>query len=323
LKLLHTSSFTVKGSGTLLHRPIVIDLKQLKDFGVELQIPNGDFLPVNFVGGKLNAGKYIIEGSRSSQFVSGLLMSLPLIEGDSELLVHEISSFPYIMLTIETLKNFGVDVFHKAPNRFIIPGNQQYKSGDYTVEGDWSSAAFLFAAGVLLGEVSISGLNPNSEQSDRNILEILRLAHVDFDYEDGVYTVKKSKISAFDYDFLHSPDLFPVALLLAVHAKGICKFTGISKLQLKESNRIDALCKEFSKSGVNILCLREELIVTGSSDVRFAKYVSYNDHRVAMSLVLHALACREGGEIDAVHCIDKSYPHFLRDIIKLGGIINE
>ena len=323
LKLLQACNFTVEGSGTLLHRPIALDLKQLNEFGVDIQTPNGNFLPVKFIGGQLKNGKYKIEGSRSSQFVSGLLMSLPLLDGDSELLVNDISSFPYIMLTVQTLKSFGINVFHQAPNRFIIPGNQHYCNGDYVVEGDWSSAAFLFAAGVLLGKVSISGLNPYSEQSDKNILEILQLANVDFAYENGIYSVQKSKILAFDYDFMHSPDLFPVALLLAVHANGVSRFTGISKLYLKESNRIDALCKEFSKSGVHIICLSEALIVTGNSNLRFAKYNSHNDHRVAMTLILHALACAEGGEIDSVDCIDKSYPHFLKDIVKIGGLVNE
>jgi 3-phosphoshikimate 1-carboxyvinyltransferase len=323
LKLLHTTRFSVTGKGSLLKRPVGNELIQLKNMGLEINTANNELLPIRFDGGKLLPGKYTIDGSSSSQFVSALLMVMPVLKENSELMVNNISSLKYIELTIDVLKNFNIFIDFKHPNKFIICGNQKYISGDYSAEADWSSAALLFVAGILCGSVSILGLNHNSKQADKDILKIMRLANITWLYSNGTYTVNKSNIEAFDYDFTNSPDLFPAAMILAANANGICKFAGLDKLKIKESNRLKAMCAELSKIGVETRLQGDELVIFGGVKQKFAQFESYNDHRIAMALTIQCLNLENGGKIDNTECINKSYPDFIKDIKNIGGLIYE
>lgn len=323
LKLLQNSNFTVSGEGTLLKRPIAADLVQLKKMGINISFTEDALLPINFNGGTLLPGKYVIDGSASSQFVSALLMCLPLLKQNSELVVKNISSLKYLELTIDVLKKFNVFIEYYSPNNFRINGNQKYLHREFITESDWSSAAILFAAGALNGYISIKGLNPNSIQADKDILKILSLANVSWKYSNGIYLVNKSDIKAFNYDFTNAPDLFPPAMILAANANGNSIFTGLNKLKIKESNRLEAMCNELSKIGVETNLQEDELVVVGGIKQKYAYFKSYNDHRIAMVLSIQCLNLENGGEIDNIECISKSYPNFISDIKNIGGLINE
>lgn len=323
IKLLQKSSFTVSGKGSLIKRPIATDLIQLKNMGISINFTRNTLLPIDFNGGTLLPGKYIIDGSASSQFVSALLMCLPLLHQNSELVVKNISSNKYIKLTIDVLSKFNVFIDYNSPNIFKIKGNQKYFQGDFFSETDWSSAAILFVAGALNGDISIKGLNPNSNQADKDIVNILNLTNVTWSFTNGLYKVKKSNIRAFDYNFTSSPDLFPAAMILAANANGKCVFTGLDKLKIKESNRLNVMCTELSKIGVETNLQEDELEVVGGIKQKFADFKSHNDHRIAMALAVQCLNLENGGKIDNIECISKSYPGFISDIKNIGGVINE
>jgi len=291
--------------------------------GISINFTRNTLLPIDFNGGKLLPGKYIIDGSTSSQFVSALLMCLPLLHQNSELVVKNISSNKYIKLTIDVLSKFNVFIDYNSPNIFKIKGNQKYLQGDFFSETDWSSAAILFVAGALNGDISIKGLNPNSNQADKDIVNILNLTNVTWSFTNGLYKVKKSNIKAFDYNFTSSPDLFPAAMILAANANGKCVFTGLDKLKIKESNRLNVMCTELSKIGVETNLQEDELEVVGGIKQKFADFKSHNDHRIAMALAVQCLNLENGGKIDNIECISKSYPGFISDIKNIGGVINE
>ena len=311
----------MNGTGSLLKRPVQMITDSLNQLGCRCQSQDG-FLPV-WIKGPLKSGKAIIDGSVSSQLVTGLLMALPVIKGDSEITVNNLQSLPYIDMTINILKQFGISVTHHRYETFRIPGKQKYHPVNLTVEGDWSGAAFLLVAGALAGSVTVSGLQSDSLQADRQILKALGNTGARIEASENKVTVSRDELRAFDFDATHCPDLFPPLVALAAHCNGISRIEGVGRLIHKESNRAKVLQEEFYKIGISMRVDGGNLYVTGPSLMKTGEVDSHGDHRIAMAAATVAMIARTPVKIAGSECVAKSYPGFYQDLKSLGGRINE
>lgn len=311
---------TLTGSGTLSKRPIDTYLHLLPKLGVDIHTEDGS-IPVT-VNGKLKAGKIELPGNISSQFITGLLFVLPLLSSDSEIiLTTPLESEGYVDMTISVMKKFSVKV-EKTKTGFFIKGNQTYKATDYKTEGDWSSAAFWILAGALGGNIEISGLDLRSRQPDKNILHVMSRFGVRMAYKDNKLKVHGGSLKATDVYLAQFPDLAPVLAVTAAKAVGLTKIWGASRLKIKESNRIDSLCKNLKKMSVNTEAISDGLLVSGASLFKESKVDGFNDHRIVMAMAV-AGSCAKGKiTITDTQCVHKSYPEFFEDFEKLGGIVN-
>jgi len=311
---------TLVGQGTLKSRSVAMIEKPLTDLGARVTSMQGK-LPVT-VCGPLTGGKTIVDGSLSSQFLTGLLMALPLAEKDSELIVNNLKSRFYIDLTIEVLKDFDIEISNNEYKHFIIPGGQVFIPREYEIEGDWSGAAFLLVAGAISGEVLIENLDVNSSQADRRILDVLEQFGARIAPGNNTIRVTKAEMKPFNFDATDSPDLFPPLVVLASYAKGKSRIKGVSRLAGKESNRAEALVEEFTKVGLKIETDNENMIVHGGA-VTGGTINSRNDHRIAMAAAVVGVGAGGSINIQGYECISKSYPDFFTDYKKTGGKINE
>ncbi|TSA36434.1 MAG: 3-phosphoshikimate 1-carboxyvinyltransferase [Porphyromonadaceae bacterium] len=311
----------MNGTGSLLKRPVQMITDSLNQLGCRCQSQDG-FLPV-WIKGPLKSGKATIDGSVSSQLLTGMLMALPVIKGDSEITVNNLQSLPYIDLTINILKQFGISVSHHQYETFCIPGKQKYRLATITVEGDWSGAAFLLVAGALAGGVTVSGLQADSLQADRQILKALGYAGARVEIGENCVTVSRDELRAFDFDATHCPDLFPPLVALAAHCNGVSRIEGVGRLIHKESNRAKVLQEEFYKLGISIRVENGNLYVTGPSLMKTGEVDSHGDHRIAMAAATVAMIARTPVQITGAECVAKSYPGFYQDIKSLGGRIDE
>ena len=320
LAALLSQPMTITGKGSLMKRPMDMMIKPLQQLGVKVKSNRG-CLPVT-VHGPVQGGNIRMDGSRSSQFLTGLLMSLPLAEKDSIIRVDNLKSVPYIDLTIRVMGQFGISCKHSNYKRFFIPGNQEYQATETGIEGDWSGAAFLLAAAAIAGDLKVTGLDPKSCQADRKILEALGEAGVETEVTPEYVHVRQSDIHPFTFDITHCPDLAPPLVGLAVFARGKTVIRGISRLYEKESNRALTLQEEAGKLGVKIdlegdtMAIHGGRITGGESD-------AHQDHRIAMAAAIMALKADKPVTIHGTECVSKSYPGFFDDLKKLGGNIYE
>ena len=305
---------TFTGKGTLLNRPVEMIINALKQGGVQCTDNNGT-LPLT-LSGKLKNGHFHLDGAITSQVVSGLLMALPVVNGDSVVVVENLKSKPYIDITIEVLESFGINIENVDYHTFNIQGNQKYIPCRYAIEGDWSCAAFWLVAGAIYGDISVNGLNPNSKQADRAILKALKKANGIVEQREGVFISKKSKITPFVFDVSDAPDLLPVLTLLAANAVGISTIYGVERLAHKESDRIAVLIQQFAKTGISITQHNDVLEVTGDV-IHSANINPHNDHRIAMTFAIASLGTNSAISIQNPECVEKSYPDFWQDWAKI------
>jgi 3-phosphoshikimate 1-carboxyvinyltransferase len=306
------------GTGTLLQRQLGDIDKPLRQLGVKCVL-NNMMLPAKIYG-PATGGQVVVDGSESSQFVSGLLMALPLLRSDTELIVKNLKSRPYIDLTLETLNAFGIEIQNSGYKRFHIKGNQSYKPVNIQVEGDWSGGAFLLVAAALNNNIKVTGLDANSLQADKAILTALERAGAFVHEENSVFSVDADKLKAFTFDATHCPDLFPPLAVLAANCKGISIIKGVSRLKHKESNRGTALMEELGKLNIMIAIEEDEMFVTGGP-ISGGTMSSRNDHRMAMAGAVAALSASGKVEIGLAESVSKSWPDFFRDIGMIGGKI--
>ncbi len=267
--------------------------------------------------GKLSAGEYKIRGDISSQYVSGLLMALPSLDGDSKItLTTPLVSAPYVDITLEVLEKFGVKI-EKTKDGFYVKGSQRY-IGNILPEGDWSNVAFFLVGGAINGEVTVTGLNPNSVQGDKFIVDILRAANADVTVQKDSVTVKKSKLKAFTYSAEDCPDLVPITAVLASYAEGKSVIKNIQRLKIKESDRVVSTIEMLKGFGIKAECIENDLVIYGGKVV-CGNADAFNDHRLAMSTAILALGAEGTSTITDAQAIDKSYPTFFIDYNKLGG----
>lgn len=312
---------TLTASGTLKSRTMTSIEKTLKLLGADCSTTEGK-APLT-VRGPLLGGRASLDSSVTSQFLTGLLMALPLAGKNSVLLAENLSSKPYINMTLDVLKQNGIEIQWDGEKQFQIPGNQKYSMEAFDVEGDWSGAAFALVAGATAGSVSVCGLNSRSLQADRSIISALREAGADIQEEGDTVTVNRSKLEAFDFDVSECPDLAPPLAVLAASCRGTSRIRGIQRLSFKESNRATALTDELGKVGVELESTGNSLFVTGKRITAGGTAWSRGDHRIAMALAVAALNSDRGISIEGADSVSKSYPGFFSDLGILGVNLDE
>jgi len=305
---LSTTELTVEGEPALMIRPMSMIEEPIRSLGGTITSSNG-FLPAK-VKGVLKGGSAEIDGSVSSQMLTGLLIALPLATDHSTLYVKNLNSKPYIDMTLQVLNDFGVEATHTNYEVFHIKGNQQYKATDYTIEGDWSGAAFLAVAGAIGGQVTIELLAKRSTQADKAIMDVLAQVGANIHWiNDTTVSISKGELNAFDFDATDCPDLFPPLVALAAYCKGTSHIKGVSRLWFKESNRALVLQKEFGKLGIEITYDDIQMDIVGGT-VKGGEIDSANDHRIAMAGAVAAIGAEADVVINDAACIAKSYPEF-------------
>lgn len=288
---------TFEGSQRLLERGVGIYEKTLKEHGVSVNVEKNEI----DVCGRFESGVYALEGNVSSQYVSGLMFALPLLDGDSEIRVKEpVESRAYIDMTIAVLKEVGVDVVERERNVFFVKGNQKYRSGKYCVEGDWSNAAMLLALGEIGGEASVCGLDENSVQGDKICKEIFKKLG------------EKNPV----VDLANCPDLAPICFVVAALKNG-AKFTGTRRLKIKESDRAEAMAQELEKFGIDVEVYENDVVVHKNEiKTPCCEICGHNDHRIVMACSV--LLSRTGGYINGAEAVKKSFPNFFEKLGELG-----
>jgi len=317
---LYPSEITMVGANSLKKRPMFMIEEALNQLGVRCTSSAG-FLPLT-IQGPLAGGRCEIDGSVSSQLLTGLLMALPLAAKDSEIIVNNLKSRPYIDMTIQILKSFGISIENSDYKLFVIRGNQKYIPHSYTVEGDWSGGAFLLVAGAINGHLYVKGLRNDSMQSDMAIIKALKQAGAHIIIGEDQIEVTKSELKSFEFDATESPDLFPPLVALASYCEGITAIKGVSRLIFKESDRAKTLKEEFGKMNVKIEIKDDMMYVTGSRPLG-GKVESHDDHRIAMAVAVAALGAKANVYIRDSQCVAKSYPCFFDDLRQLGAIVHE
>jgi len=314
---LRPERIVLTGTGSLISRPMGMAEAPLHQLGVECQTNAGLALVV--VRGPLRSGKATIDGSVSSQFLSGLLFALPLCDGDSELNVRSLKSRPYVSLTLAVMRQFGVSVAaEQGFERIFVKGGQLYRPCSLQVEGDWSGAAFLFVAGALGGKVVVRNLQIQSLQADKNILQALHSTGARISKAEDSISVMKDGLRAFAFDATECPDLFPALVALACHCDGRSTISGLDRLRHKESDRAQALLSEFIKIGARISISGNHFEIEGGR-LKGGFIDAHNDHRIAMAGAVAALNSNEGVVISGWECVSKSYPGFFSDLEQIKG----
>lgn len=278
------------------------------------------------INGKLKPGIFEVEGNVSSQFITGLLFTLPLLNGDSKIIITtEMESKGYIDLTLRAISDFGVEIINNNYREFIIKGNQKYKSRNYIVEGDYSQAAFFLCADSLGNDVLCKDLDLNSLQGDKEIIDILERMNVVFDTNNGkVSGSVNGELISTVIDGSQCPDIIPVLTLVASLSKGTTKIINAGRLRIKECDRLFAVTSELNKLGAKIIEKEDGLIVEGVSKLNGGVEVwSHKDHRIAMTLAIASTKCEKPIVIKDYECIAKSYPNFFEDFKALGGNVHE
>lgn len=312
---LANSPITIKGEGTLCHRPMSMMVEPLKELGVSVR-DGGGRLPIE-VCGPLRGGKVTVDGSMSSQFVTGLLIALPLAMEDTTIEVRGAVSTPYIDMTLETLERFGVEVMYNEGDysQFYIEGGQEFQPVDYTIESDWSAAAMIMVAAAIAGEVTLNNTSTLSRQADTAICRALERAGASLIIEESSITVSHRKLEAFNFDATNCPDLFPALVALAAASEGVSTISGVGRLRGKESDRGEVLREEYAKLCIEIdIDYDEDTMSIVGGEPHASAVDSHDDHRIAMSLAVTALRLDEDVEIRNRECVAKSYPSFFDDI---------
>ena len=315
LAALFKHEITFTGEGSILKRPMNFFDEILPLLNVEVH-SNGGKLPVT-LHGPLLPKNITVDGSLSSQFLTGLLFAFAkACKTPVAITVKDLSSKPYIDLTISVLKSFGFRIEHRNYEVFTIFPREPLSphSIKYTVEGDWSNAAFLLVAGAVAGEVTLFGGDLNSAQGDKNIMQALYNSGANVKVSGKEITVKKTSLKGFEFDATDCPDLFPPLVALAAYCKEKTMIKGVNRLLFKESNRAISLRDEFKKMNVGIELDGDWMTIKGGSEVKGATVSSHNDHRIAMATAIAALGGKGSTLIEHADAVNKSYPGFYDDL---------
>lgn len=292
---------TFRGRANLPNRPITPYFTEFKKHGVTFITEKMPYI----TEGRLSGGVYKIAGNISSQFITGFLFALSLLEEDSVIkITSPLESKPYIDLTIDVMKSFGITV-EERENEYFIKGGQKYRPREYTVEGDMSQAAFFCVAKALGAELQIDGLNPDSLQGDREILRIT---------EEFIRTGR-----GFDVNASQIPDLVPIMSVLACFGEGTSYIRGCERLRIKECDRLAVTSGELSKLGADIRVEGDTLVIKGVKELKGGECECWTDHRIAMSISIASQRCASPVILKGAECVSKSYPTFFDDFKMLGG----
>lgn len=325
LVALSDKEITINGSGSLVTRPMDFFDAVLPKLNVKVK-SQGGILPL-VIQGPLVPADIEVDGSLSSQFLTGLLMAYAAAGASNvSIKVKDLKSKPYIDLTLSVMKEFGLKV----------PENRNYEefwfdeltpdSGllthNYTVEGDWSGGAFLLVAGAIAGPIMVNGLDLTSTQADKAIVDALMAANAGIAIEAKGIRIHQSAMTGFYFDATDCPDLFPPLVALAAYCKGKTTIKGVSRLTHKESNRALTLQDEFDKMGVTIDLQGDDMIIHGTAKLKGADVHSHHDHRVAMACAVAGLRADSEMLIEEAQAVSKSYPDFYNDLKSLGASVS-
>ena len=312
------------GRGNLGKRPLDTYYNIFDEQGIKYSYKEG-ILDLR-TEGKLKSGEFKVKGNISSQFITGLLFTLPLLDGDSKIIITtEMESKGYIDLTLSAIKDFGVEIINNNYKEFIVKGNQNYKSRDYRVEGDYSQAAFFLCADALGNEITANDLKLDSLQGDKEVIDILERIGVKFESKNSSLIGKSNgQLKATVIDGSQCPDIIPVVTLVASICEGTTEIINAERLRIKECDRLAAVTSELNKLGADIKEKQDGLIINGVKKLKGGAEVwSHKDHRIAMTLAIASTVCEEPIIIKDYECVSKSYPEFWNDFKNVGGVFNE
>lgn len=317
--LLTDYTFTVEGKGSILSRPMNMVIDALEQAGKTVRSHQG-CLPLE-IKGDTAAYRFHIDGSTSSQLLTGLLIVAPFLKKATSIEVDDLKSIPYIEMTLEVMRDFGLEVHHSDFKIFTIePAKKIVPPADYLVEGDWSGASFLIVAGMINGKVQLDGLKKNSLQADRAMLDVMDKVGTRYHWESDTLCIQSSDLNPFSFDATHCPDLFPPLAALAAMIEGESRISGVHRLAHKESARASALVQEFTTLGIDIRAEEDDLVINGLLNGQMIKggtVSAHNDHRMAMALTLLSMRSSGNISIKGAGSINKSYPGFFEDFHQL------
>ena len=321
---LSNQPITIQGKGSLVKRPMHFFDEIFPSLGVQIQSNNG-YLPIA-IQGPLKPVDITVDGSLSSQFLTGLLMAYASAgASDSTIHVNQLKSKPYIDLTLAVLKHFGWEVNHQQHEQFTFKSRAKVNETiQYTVEGDWSGAAFLLVAGAIAGPITVKGLQLNSTQADKAVMNALTSANaaITFKEDNIIIGANEDGLKAFDFDATDCPDLFPPLVALASLCKGVTTIKGVNRLAHKESDRGITLQTEFAKLGVTIILEGDLMKIEGVEKIQANTVFSQHDHRIAMACGVAALRATGPIEITEAEAINKSYTDFFEHLQHLGAKVD-
>jgi 3-phosphoshikimate 1-carboxyvinyltransferase len=321
---LSDKEITINGSGSLSARPMDFFDEILPELGVKIKSNDGK-LPM-IVQGPLVPADIEVDGSLSSQFLTGLLMAYSAAGAkDVSIKVKNLKSKPYIALTLDVMKQFGMNVpENRNFEEFYFRSEIQKTKSEirYTVEGDWSGGAFLLVAGAIAGSITMRGLDLSSTQADRAIVDAMMKASAAIIMETNEIKIHPGGLRGFEFDATDCPDLFPPLVALAAYCEGQTKIKGANRLKHKESNRAITLQDEFDLMGVRVDLEDDTMIIHGSGLVKGADVHSHHDHRIAMACALAALGANSETIIEEADAVKKSYPDFYEDLKSLGANVS-
>lgn len=311
---LGAENVTFNGRGRLPERPFDTIVTVLRENGITC---SSNKLPIT-VSGQLKAGRFCLPGNISSQYISGLLLALSIIPGDSEIvLTSELQSEDYVMMTVNKLRAFGAEIGVEN-GRFTVKGKSALTACDRTVEGDWSQAAFHLCAGAIGGDITVKGLNMKSLQGDSGIVNLLRDFGADITVLNDGINVKKSPLHGITINAAQIPDLVPVLAVTAAFAEGTTTIVNAERLRIKESDRLAETALRLRAFGINVTETDDGLVIIGGKPSG-ADITSANDHRIVMAFSVMAANSVGRSSIDGSQAINKSYPLFFNDYTSLGG----
>jgi len=310
---------TIDGVKSLKNRPLGMIEEPITSLGASVKTTNG-FLPVEITG-PLLGGRVTVDGSQSSQFLTGLLFALPVAANDSVIEVINPVSKPYIELTISVLSHFGIEIEHENFSLFRVRGNQKYTASEFTVEGDWSGASFFMVMGAIGGGITIKNMDTGSFQADKRILDALRAVGSRITLGNDAVIIEKGELKPFVFDVSDCPDLAPPLAVLAAACSGTSIIKGAGRLNIKESSRGENLVASLSALGATISMSGDIIEIAGGDRLNHAEVKTYGDHRMAMSMASVAIITEGGVSVDNTECINKSYPDFGSDYVTVGGKI--
>lgn len=303
------------GGGRLPERPLGALMEQMQSHGVGFSASRLPFT----ISGRLQSGRYTLPGNVSSQFISGLLFALPLVEGDSEIvLTSPLQSAGYVDMTLEALVQSGIRVAC-TESGWQIPGGQAYRSGERTVEADWSNAAFWLCAGAIGGAVRLTGLRDGSAQGDRAVVDLIGQFGAPIIRDEHAVCCTHAPLHSIRIDAGPIPDLVPILAVTAAFAQGDTEIYNAGRLRIKESDRLSTVVALLRDLGGSVDEYTDRLTIHGGG-LRGGTVDGANDHRIVMSAAIAGMFCRESVLIRGAQAVHKSYPDFFKDFKKLGGL---
>ena len=309
-----TDSYIIEGEKTILNRDHKGLIESLKNIGFEVNADNNK-LPLKISKSESFPSIIEIDGSEGSQFISGIMMRSLTSQIDTEIRIKNMTSRPYIDLTIKTIEQFNGKVNRANDSTYVLPGGQFLKIENVILEGDWSNMAFHMVGAALNGEIVISGVSTLSTQADKIILDVLKKFGAEIEIEKSTKIKVSSALkNPFQMDLTNAPDLFPVLAVLACGAKGVSKLQGTHRLVNKESNRLQSICNMLDVFKVNYQLISNELHINGRGRVNGGNVKTYDDHRIAMAAICAGTIADNAIIIDNEECINKSYKNYFKQM---------